>query len=307
MIDFIIYTQCYIKVQLCNQKDTLLIFNNENSTLLNQLIRTLNKQHDSVDIGFVDLVLNAKHSLANISKLVYCHHIFNWRNSMVEARRQYFKKIFFTPPDESIAWNEKKRMRGEFTAVLDELDQEASLEDLHDIFSIPENTYDRETLKKAVSETTFPGHTLLALYGTLSGLGVEETNLRDLNLAHFWGYNGKYSGSFEMSAPLPRSVGKLTNIEDVQLCIDHYGSSGVTRFPRELCNWTNLKTIDFLVRDFSSRSEVSWGTFVESWVNLQNVTITSHWRDEYGAHSGFVNTVKAIHPNCSASVYRPTD
>lgn len=226
---------------------------------------------------------------------------------MDETRRQYFKDILFTPPNEDVAWNDKEQLRGDFTAVLDELDQEASLEDIHAIFSIPENTYDKETLKKAVSETTYPGHTLLALYGTLSGLGIEKTNLKYLDLETFWGYNGKYKGSFEMSAPLPRSVGKLTNIENVQLCIDHYGSSGVSRFPRELCNWVNLRTIDFLVRDFDDRSEVSWDTFVESWVSLQKVTITGHWRDPYGAHSEFVDTVKAIHPNCSASVYRPSD
>ena len=51
-------------------------------------------------------------------------------------------------------------------AVLDEFDQEASLEDIHAIFSIPENTYDAETLKEAVLETSLRTVllTLLVLY-----------------------------------------------------------------------------------------------------------------------------------------------
>ena len=101
---------------------------------------------------------------------------------MNEARRQYFKDTFFTPLNKDIPWEEQEELRNALTAALDEFDQEASLEDIHAIFSISENTYDTEKLKEAVADTTFPGHVLLALYGTLSGLGVEETNLQNIDV-----------------------------------------------------------------------------------------------------------------------------
>ena len=52
---------------------------------------------------------------------------------MDEARRQYFKDTLFTPLNKDIPWNKQEDLRNDLTAVLDEFDQEASLEDIHAI------------------------------------------------------------------------------------------------------------------------------------------------------------------------------
>ena len=228
---------------------------------------------------------------------------------MNEARRQYFKGIFFSPLNKDIPWTEQKELRNDLTAVLDEFDQEASLEDIHAIFSIPENTYDTETLKKAVEQTTFPGNVLLALYGTLSGLGVEETNIQKLHLRDFWGYVGKFAGSngVHFAAPLPRSIGKINNIEEVDFCVMHDGLWGVTRFPRELCLLENLTSIYFPANLFSDYAEVSWDTFVESWPKLNRVVARGHWRDMGGEYQHFIDTAKRIRPDCTGFCSTPSD
>ena len=161
---------------------------------------------------------------------------------MDEARRQYFKDTLFTHPKEKIPWNKQEEMCNDLTAVLDELDQEASLEDLHAIFSIPENTYDAETLKKAVSETISSGHILLALYGTLSGLGVEETNLRKIDVGDFWGYAEKFAHTraVRSPAPLPRSIGKISNVEEINLNLDHDGRWGLQDGRESCASWRTL-------------------------------------------------------------------
>ena len=226
---------------------------------------------------------------------------------MDEARRQYFKDSFFSTLNKDIPWNEQEELRNELTAVLDEFDQEASLEDIHAIFSIPENTYDAETLKEAVAETTFPGHVLLALYGTLSGLGVEETNLRKIDVGDFWGYAGKYVHGYGRSAPLPRSIGKITNVENVDLCIEHYGTSVVTRIPKEICNWTKLQTFRFVGYSFDRYAEVSWTDCVEAWSDLKGVYISGHWMESEEEYEGFINTAKRMRPGCTGWVSIPSD
>jgi|GEM_PF-6547531 len=226
---------------------------------------------------------------------------------MDDARRQYFKETFFALLKEDTPWTEQKELRTDLTAVLDEFDQEASLEDIHAIFSIPENTYDDETLKQAVAETTFPGHVLLALYGTLSGLGVEETNLRKIDVGDFWGYFGKYDHSYGKSAPLPRSVGKITNVEDVQLCIDHYGTNAVTRIPKEICNWSKLQMIEFLGYTFKVYTEVSWETCVEAWPDLKSAWINGHYRESESCYDAFIDTAKRLRPGFTGQVSIPSD
>lgn len=226
---------------------------------------------------------------------------------MNETRRQYFKDTFFTPLNKDISLKEQEELRNALTAALDEFDQEASLEDIHAIFSTLENTYDTEKLKEAVAETTFPGHVLLALYGTLSGLGVEETNLQNIDVGDFWGYAGKSVHGYGRSAPLPRSIGKITNVENVQLCIEHYGTSVVTRIPKEICNWTKLKTFEFVGYSFDRYSEVSWTACVEAWPDLRGVYINGHWMESEEDYEGFINTAKRMRPGCTGWVSIPSD
>lgn len=226
---------------------------------------------------------------------------------MDQARRQYFKDIFFTQPKEKIPWDKQEKFCTDLTAVLDEFDQEASLEDIHAIFSIPENTYDAETLKTAVSETVSSGHILLALYGTLSGLGVEETNLSKLDVGKFWGYGGKYAHAYGKSGPLPRSLGKMTNITDVDLCIEHYGTSVVTRIPKEICNWTKLQTFRFVGYSFDRYAEVSWTDCVEAWSDLKGVYISGHWMESKDDYQYMIDEARRLRPDCTGWVSIPSD
>ena len=128
-----------------------------------------------------------------------------------------------------------------------------------------ENTYDAETLKEAVAETRFAGHVLLALYGTLSGLGVEETNLRKIDVGKILEAMVNTFTAYGKSGPLPRSIGKITNVENVDFCLEHYGTRGGDHsYPQEICNWAKIQTFSFVGYSFDRYAEVSWTDCVET-------------------------------------------
>ena len=99
----------------------------------------------------------------------------------------------------------------------------------------------------------------------------------------------------------------MTNITDVDLRLKHYGTSVVTRIPKEICNWTKLRTFRFVGYSSDRYAEVSWTDCVEAWSDLEGVYISGHWMDSEDDYQYMIDKARRLRPGCTGWVSIPSD